>query len=188
MREYGKRYYERNKKLLLIKHKKYSKQYREKNREKIKEYCEIHKEQFKTYGREYGKEYRKTHKKQYNKWQKEYYRNNPKHKLKHSVSSLINYSLKNKKKGIHWESYVDFTQEDLEKHLEKQFLAGMTWANYGKWHIDHRIPISVFNFDSPDHIDFKRCWALENLRPMWAKENMIKHDKINKPFQPNLKL
>jgi hypothetical protein len=64
----------------------------------------------------------------------------------------------------------------------------MTWGNYGQWHVDHKIPISAFNYETPDDIDFKRCWALKNLRPMWAKENISKGAKLDKPFQPALAL
>ncbi|GAG90799.1 unnamed protein product, partial [marine sediment metagenome] len=60
----------------------------------------------------------------------------------------------------------------------------MTWKNQGKWHLEHKVPVSAFNFSSSDHIDFKRCWALSNLQPMWAKENLSKSAKIDKPFQP----
>ncbi|GAI61384.1 unnamed protein product, partial [marine sediment metagenome] len=38
------------------------------------------------------------------------------------------------------------------------------------------------------HIDFKRCWALENLRLLPAKENMVKHNKLDRPFQPALRI
>ncbi|HPG52320.1 MAG TPA: hypothetical protein PLL11_17220 [Spirochaetota bacterium] len=64
----------------------------------------------------------------------------------------------------------------------------MTWENISKWHIDHIIPVSAFNFNSPDDIDFKRCFALNNLRPLWAVENIKKGWRINKPFQPSLLL
>ena len=64
----------------------------------------------------------------------------------------------------------------------------MAWDNYGLhgWHIDHIFPLSVFNYTKPEHIDFKRAWALKNLQPMWAKENYQKHNKLEKPFQPCL--
>ena len=62
----------------------------------------------------------------------------------------------------------------------------MTWENYGKWHLEHKIPISVHNFTRSGHEDFKRCWALKNLQPMWAIENFEKHDKLTKHFQPSL--
>jgi 5-methylcytosine-specific restriction endonuclease McrA len=66
----------------------------------------------------------------------------------------------------------------------------MTWGNYGRhgWHIDHRIPISAFNFKAPTDIDFKKCWALSNLQPLWSHENQKKYNKLLKPFQPSLNL
>jgi len=44
----------------------------------------------------------------------------------------------------------------------------------------------VFNFSSPDDLDFKRCWDLKNLRPMWGTDNIKKGAKLSKPFQPAL--
>ena len=63
----------------------------------------------------------------------------------------------------------------------------MTWDNYGKvWHIDHKIPLAVFNYTRPEDIDFKLCWSLKNIAPLGAIENMKKGAKIEKPFQPSL--
>jgi len=60
----------------------------------------------------------------------------------------------------------------------------MTWENHGKfsndrktWHIDHIIPQSLLLFDNIEHPNFKKCWALENLRPISAKENLKKSNK-----------
>lgn len=92
------------------------------------------------------------------------------------------------KKGLHWETLVPYTISELIKHLEKQFKPGMSWDNYGKWHIDHKVPKSKFNFSKPEHSDFQRCWALSNLQPMWARENLLKGAKLTKPFQPSLKI
>jgi len=54
-----------------------------------------------------------------------------------------------------------------------------------KWHIDHIIPVSAFNFTKPEHIDFNKCWALSNLQPLWAEENLSKHKKLKEAFQPS---
>jgi len=64
----------------------------------------------------------------------------------------------------------------------------MSWERLmaGEIHIDHIIPKSVFNFSDPKHADFKKCWSLKNLRPMWAVENLKKHNKLEKHFQPSL--
>ena len=109
-------------------------------------------------------------------------------KLNHSLSVEMQTSLKGNKSGRHWETIVGYTIDQLKKHLEKQFKNGMSWENYGKhgWHIDHKIPISVHNFETPYNPDFKNCWSLKNLQPMWAKENISKSNKLSKPFQPSL--
>jgi len=123
----------------------------------------------------------------YNKKANTKRRSTMKGKLANTMSSRIRKVLKNTKNNYHWESLVGYTACQLKQHLEKQFKEGMTWENYGfyGWHIDHIIPISVFNFSSPDDIDFKRCWALSNLQPLWAKDNIKKHNNLNSSFQPS---
>lgn len=109
----------------------------------------------------------------------------PKFKLKCNVSSSICQSLKrnkSSKSNCTWEKLVGYTLNQLKKHLEKLFQPGMTWENYGSWHIDHKLPVVVFNFSSPSHKDFKRCWDLSNLQPMWALENKKKNAKILKEY------
>jgi len=65
-------------------------------------------------------------------------------------------------------------------HLESQFKPGMNWENYGKygWHIDHIRPQSWFKFESKNDPEFKICWALSNLQPLWAKENSFKGNRF----------
>jgi hypothetical protein len=111
-------------------------------------------------------------------------------KLSNIVGRNIRRSLLCSKAGRHWETLVGYTVDQLKKHLEKKFKDGMTWGNHCKygWHIDHIIPISAFNFSTPEDIDFKKCWALSNLQPLWAKDNLIKHNKLEKPFQPSLNI
>jgi hypothetical protein len=114
---------------------------------------------------------------------------NIKYRISGSVSRRIRTSLfDNGSKGNqHWEALVDFTVDQLKGHLEKLFKPGMTWENYGTtWEIDHKIPLSAFNFDSPDHIDFKICWSLKNLQPLEKAKNRSKSAKIDRPFQPAL--
>jgi hypothetical protein len=83
---------------------------------------------------------------------------------------------------------LGYTLEELMRHIEKQFLPDMTWENYGDWHIDHKVPLSVHNYETPDDLDFKLAWALKNLKPLWAFDNISKHAKLTAPFQPSLAL
>lgn len=56
------------------------------------------------------------------------------------------------------------------------FINGMTWEKFmaGEIHIDHIVPVSSFNIVSDECEEFKRCWSLSNLRPLWAKDNLSK--------------
>jgi hypothetical protein len=112
---------------------------------------------------------------------------NPNYKLSASMSCNIGRYLKGIKSGRHWEDLIGYTNIKLKQHLEKQFTTEMTWENYGTvWVVDHKIPKSVFNYEKPEDIDFKKCWALPNLQPLEKIENIKKSNKLSKPFQPSL--
>jgi len=104
---------------------------------------------------------------------------NPVFRLNKSMSSLLWRALKENKKSQSWTNLVGYDIQRLVKHLEKQFYGGMSWDNYGKWHVDHILPRSRFNFTKHTDPDFKKCWGLKNLQPLWAIDNMSKGDRIN---------
>ena len=116
------------------------------------------------------------------------YRSSPRGKLTKRISDLIRMTLNGEKRGRSWELLVGYNVDQLKQHLENQFLPGMSWENRGLWHIDHRIPVSAFNYKTPEDIDFKKCWALKNLQPLWKIDNLAKGDRLDKPFQPSLAL
>lgn len=64
----------------------------------------------------------------------------------------------------------------LREHLERQFREGMTWENYGRWHVDHRRPCASFNLADPEQL--RACFHFSNLQPLWAQENHIKSSKV----------
>jgi len=92
-----------------------------------------------------------------------------------NMSSMIYLALKAKKNGRHWEDFVDYTLDELIVHLENQFQLNMSWDNYGEWHIDHKKPRSAFHFKNPNDIEFRKCWSLNNLQPLWAIDNLKKN-------------
>lgn len=87
-------------------------------------------------------------------------------KLKTNISNYIRDCLKSKKMGRSYKQFISYEIIDLIKHLESKFTSGMTWENYGEWHIDHIIPVSSFDFNNETEII--TCWSLENLQPLWA--------------------
>lgn len=92
---------------------------------------------------------------------------------------LMHRALGKAKAGRSWKTFVDYSLEELMTHLERQFKPGMSWENKGDWHIDHIIPRSSFEYSSPDDPEFKKCWSLSNLQPLWAIDNIRKNAKLD---------
>lgn len=116
-------------------------------------------------------------------------RSSPKKRLQMAVSAAVRAALKaGAKAGQATFDLLGYSADDLRSHLEVRFLPGMTWENYGKWHVDHVIPLAAFNYERPEHLDFRRAWALSNLQPLWAADNIRKRDTLSAPFQPSLAL
>jgi hypothetical protein len=113
-------------------------------------------------------------------------RSSPKGKINNRMSVAIHKMLRTGKAQRKWENLVGYSAKDLMARIESQFERGMNWKNIGRWHIDHILPRASFNFNSAEDIEFKRCWALENLRPLWAGENTSKGDRIMQPSQISL--
>lgn len=156
-----------------------------------KEHPELKSEQSKKTYDKYREEYsikrklkRKTTTKvreYFRKYYKEYNKI-PKNRIRNNISGRIREAIKEKgktKNGGATFKALGYSPEQLAEHLEKQFDANMSWDNYGTyWHIDHIVPHSHFNYDSLEHPEFKKCWALDNLRPLEAIENIRKGNKL----------
>ena len=71
------------------------------------------------------------------------------------------------------------TPAELRLHIESQFKKGMTWDNYGKWQIDHKTPCAAFNLTKIEERNI--CFNWQNLQPLWAKDNLLKRDKLIHP-------
>lgn len=109
------------------------------------------------------------------KWFKNKRQTDVAYRISMHFTVLMHCALGKAKAGRSWKTFVDYTLEELMSHLERQFLPGMTWENKGEWHIDHIVPRSSFEYESPDDPEFKQAWALTNLRPLWAIDNIRKN-------------
>lgn len=100
--------------------------------------------------------------------------------LRHRMRSLFRGSLAKRKKSGRMEHLLGYGLDELRAHIERQFVGGMNWDRFmaGEIHLDHIVPIAAFDITSCECEEFKRCWALSNLRPMWARENLSKGAKV----------
>lgn len=116
-----------------------------------------------------------------NKRQQKLRNEDPAFKLRKNFSRIVNHVLKGNKNGKSIKKYLPYTFEELKIHLESQFDEKMNWQNYGSyWHVDHIYPQSALPYVSMEEENFKKCWALENLRPLEAIANIKKSNKIEK--------
>lgn len=132
-----------------------------------------------------GREWRDNNLGRWREYKRNYDRirrsSNPQERIRVNVSNLINYQLRQRLLGKGARSILDilsYSLGELMIHLERQFKEGMSWDNYGKWHIDHIRPNNSFTYKSIDDPAFRECWALNNLQPLWASENISKGAKI----------
>lgn len=157
---------------------------RAKNADKIKIAVRKYRAKTKEKWTEYGRRYRAANRERVRQWQRlgdARRRARIDFRLHDSIRVSIRESLikKGGRSGAHhWPRHLGYGPQELKKHLESLFLTGMSWGNYGEWHIDHIIPRSYFRFDSLESPGLKACWALSNLRPLWAIDNVRKGSKL----------
>ena len=103
-------------------------------------------------------------------------RNNLQYRLACNLRARLWAAMRNIKKNKPTKEFLGCSMEDLKAHLENQFSTGMSWDNYGKWHLDHIKPCC--SFDLTDIEQQKVCFHYTNLQPLWAIDNKKKGRKI----------
>jgi hypothetical protein len=78
---------------------------------------------------------------------------------------------------VYGKQYLGCSESEFKSYIESQFQEGMTWENYSHsgWNLDHILPLSKAKTTE----DFLKRGHYTNLRPMWAKENYKKGNRIS---------
>lgn len=193
---YRKTHYEENKKGTKARQQKYYQKNREDVVDRNKQYYQENKDEKLAY----AKQWHQQNKAFLNIKRNSRRKNDPVFRLRQDVSRLVNIALNKQnssKDGKSISKYLPYTIEELWFHIEKQFLSlGNEWMycdNQGvydpetwddndtatwTWQLDHIIPQSDLPYSSMEEDNFKKCWALENLRPYSAKQNIL--DGVNR--------
>jgi hypothetical protein len=142
-------------------YKEWSREYRDTNRDKCNESIKRSKAKNPDYGKTYVRERRNT---------------DPLFKLVCNIRTLVSNSVKNGgyNKNSKTSNILGCSYEEFKTYLELKFTDDMSWQNYGKWHLDHIVPVS---------------WALtedqiiklnhhSNFQPLWAEDNYRKKNNF----------
>lgn len=106
------------------------------------------------------------------------FRENPQYRVAHNLRVRLRIALRRTRAGKAASALVDTgcTLPELVRHLERQWLPGMSWENYGngpgQWSIDHIRPLAAF--DLTDSEQQRQACHYTNLQPMWHVENLRK--------------
>lgn len=145
----------------------YNKRYREKNKEKIKEW-------------------RKNNRTKIREQQRKYNSKDPLFKVKRSVRRAIHKHIKKRGYTKKAKSFkiLGCPFDVFKQYIERQFTKGMTWDNYGDWHLDHIIPMASATTEE----EVLKLNHYTNFQPLWAEDNLKKSDKIIEPIQMKLRI
>jgi hypothetical protein len=105
----------------------------------------------------------------------EKYYTDPRVRIRHAVSNTFARIAAGK--IARTEELLGCTLEEAKDHIESQFVDGMSWNNYGEWHIDHVRPVA--SIDPNCEEDLKFVCNIHNLQPLWAKDNICKGANYN---------
>jgi len=168
-----KQYYETNKEAVKVYYEKHKKEIREKRRIHYKSIADKERIRCRKYYRENKEEIIK---------QKTIYHKNRlsydiEYRLLNNLRSRIRAAIKNcsGKKAYKSINLLGCTIKECRNHLESQFAEGMTWDNYGEWHLDHIRPCASYDLTDPEQQ--KQCFHYTNLQPLWAEDNFKKSNK-----------
>jgi len=91
--------------------------------------------------------------------------------MKISITTSFRRAIRGKQLGSA-SKWIGCSKQFLKDYLASLFTEGMSWDNYGEWHIDHIIPQAYFDFNNPDEV--RMCWNYRNLQPLWGHDNVEK--------------
>ena len=180
-KRYDKQYYQENKE----RKKQYQKQYYQENKERkkdhYKQYCQKNKERIK----QYHEQYRQKNKERIKQYKKQRRQSDPMFKLRCNLGNRTSRAFKVKgfSKNSKTREILGVEWEVVKKHIERQFTKGMSWDNYGKWHVDHIVPLASAKTEE----EVVKLCHYSNLQPLWAEDNLSKNDKIE-PTQVKLRI
>lgn len=99
----------------------------------------------------------------------------PHFKLVENQRTRVWKALKGLAKSAKTTELIGCSLTQLRSHLELNFQPGMSWENYGAWHVDHKKPCAAFDLKDP--VQQRQCFGWQNLQPLWAADNLKKRDK-----------
>jgi len=102
---------------------------------------------------------------------------NPGYRVRLNLSSRLSHILAGRTKSAPTMRLVGCSLGFLKVWIALHFQPGMSWGNYGEWHVDHIRPCSWFDLEDPSQQ--RSCFHWLNLQPLWKIDNLRKGDRLS---------
>lgn len=168
--------YEKNKDRILIERKQYYELNKEHIKQQHKEYCLANAD---TLSRKRQKHYKVNKDKiisQHLVYERKKRKTDITFRIRSNLRSRLYNAIKRNYKSGSAVNDLGCSVREFMAYIEKQFLPGMSWTNYGEWHLDHIQPL--ISFDLMDREQFLRACHYTNYQPLWAADNLSKGKRV----------
>jgi hypothetical protein len=154
----------------------YNRKYYTENKDILNEKCYLYRKNNLEKIREYDRQRSKTPegKQKFKEYENKRLKLDPQFRLMKYLRNTIYIATKRKLNSKKAVEFLGCSIPEYRKYLETSFKEGMTWENWGKWHIDHIIPL--FKFNLQDKKEFLKAAHFTNTQPLWADENYKKRN------------
>jgi hypothetical protein len=120
-----------------------------------------------------SRNYKQNNKQKRNKYEREKRSKDPLAKLKNNLRSRMGQAVRGSKSKRTTE-LLGCEITEYKKYLEKKFVNGMNWQNYGEWHIDHIIPLA----SAENEKQLEKLFHYTNTQPLWGTDNCRKGARL----------
>jgi hypothetical protein len=110
-----------------------------------------------------------------NEWKKNKLKTDSLERMKKNLRNRIREFLTGENKSKRTFDIIGLDKENFKLYIESKFTEGMSWENYGEWHLDHIKPLYL----SENEEDLISLNHYTNLQPLWAKDNIRKNRKYD---------
>ena len=148
--------------------------YREKENKRRKDHYKNNIETEREKSKKYYHENKKLLRTKNNEWKKNKRKTDGFYRMKLNLRHRLRDYLFGESKSRRTKDIVGLDKMKFKSYVENKFLGGMTWDNYGKWHLDHIKPLC----QAKDNDEALLLNHYTNLQPLWAEDNLKKNRKI----------
>jgi hypothetical protein len=148
--------------------------YRKKINIKRKEYYKNNLDKEREISKKYYHKNKEKLRRENNQWKNNKRKTDGFYRMKINLRHRLRDYLIGESRGKRTKDIVGLDKVEFKLYIQSKFVEGMSWDNYGKWHLDHIKPLC----QAKDNEEALLLNHYTNLQPLWAEDNLRKNRKI----------